>query len=110
MVLLTAEIPEGNAFLTGMSPGWYAFFVELRCHAKQRASSGTPRSPKASTLVAGHDPLHADRRTGDRRDPALADRAAVGKGAASMVTEATHTVRAAVPGCEILVPGDCAQV
>jgi hypothetical protein len=38
-----------------------------------------------------------------------AGRAASGKGAASMVTEATHTVRAAVPGCEILVPGDSAQ-
>jgi hypothetical protein len=37
-----------------------------------------------------------------------AGRAASGKGAASMVTEAIHTARAAVPGCEILVRGDSA--
>lgn len=54
----------------------------------------TQSTPRAAPVVAGIR--------------LWAGKAGSGKGAASMVTEAITTARAAVPGCEILVRGDSA--
>ncbi|MGH3799752.1 MAG: IS1380 family transposase, partial [Pseudonocardiaceae bacterium] len=82
-------------------------------HAKQGASFGHTKIAGRQVLRKGLSPLATTLST-PTAAPVVAGirlragKAGSGKGAASMVTEAIGTARAAVPGCEILVRGDSA--
>jgi hypothetical protein len=76
-------------------------------HAKQGASFGHTKIAGKQVLRKGLSPLATTIST-PIAAPVVAGSApggprGVGRGAASMVTEAIHTARVGVPGCEILV-------
>jgi hypothetical protein len=82
-------------------------------HAKQGASYGHTKIAGRQVLRKGLSPLATTLSTPSAAPVVAgirlrAGRTGSGKGAASMVTEAITTARAAVPGCEILLRGDSA--
>lgn len=82
-------------------------------HTKQGASFGHTKIAGRQVLRRGLSPLATTLSTPSAAPVVAgirlrAGKASSGKGAASMVTEAITTARAAVPGCEILLRGDSA--
>jgi Transposase DDE domain group 1 len=82
-------------------------------HAKQGASFGHTKIAGRQVLRRGLSPLATTLSTPSAAPVVAgirlrAGKAGSGKGAAGMVTDAITTARAAAPGCDILVRGDCA--